>query len=104
MSDANKLSDAQIERLSILSEECGEVILAIGKILRHGYHSKNPDLPSGGRDNKRDLERELGHVFASVEILNRAGDVNLFEIVEESATKIVKIKAWLHETHPGVNS
>ena len=33
----NKLTPAQAERLAILIEECGEVIQAATKILRHGY-------------------------------------------------------------------
>lgn len=37
------------------AEECGEVIFAIGKILRHGYKSYHPE---GSTDNREDLRRE----------------------------------------------
>ena len=37
MNNFNQLTPAETERLAILAEECGEVIQAVGKILRHGY-------------------------------------------------------------------
>ena len=37
----NGLSESEQERLSILIEECGEVVQAACKILRHGYESFN---------------------------------------------------------------
>ena len=48
----NQLSDAQLERLYILSEELGEAQQAVGKILRHGYDSKHPET---GITNKESL-------------------------------------------------
>ena len=39
----NRLSPAEDERLTVLAEECSEVIQAICKIQRHGYESFNPD-------------------------------------------------------------
>ena len=53
----NKLTPAQAERLAMLAEECGEVIQAVGKILRHGFESRHPN---GGETNKDALLRELG--------------------------------------------
>lgn len=41
----NGLTTAQAERLAMLAEECGEVIQAVSKILRHGYNSAHPDRP-----------------------------------------------------------
>jgi hypothetical protein len=38
----NGLTPAEAERLALLAEECGEVIQAIGKVLRHGYESRHP--------------------------------------------------------------
>lgn len=43
----NGLTPAEAERLAMLSEECGEVIQIIGKILRHGYDSYHPDDQPG---------------------------------------------------------
>ena len=70
----NGLTDAQAERLAILIEECGEVVQAATKVLRHGYLSENPVYPDRG--NNRDmLERELGDVMCSVALLNKAKDI-----------------------------
>lgn len=38
----SNLSNAEIERLAVLSEECGETMQLVGKILRHGYESYHP--------------------------------------------------------------
>lgn len=54
----NKLTPAEAERLAWLMEECGEVIQAAGKILRHGYDSTDPTNPDHA-GNRADLEREL---------------------------------------------
>ena len=70
MSQFNKLSDSQIEALSLLSEECGEVVLAVGKILRHGFDSVSPYDPDGP-NNREQLEKELGDVVVAREILLR---------------------------------
>lgn len=39
----NDLTPAERERLAMLSEEAGEIVQMIGKILRHGYESYHPD-------------------------------------------------------------
>jgi hypothetical protein len=69
----NKLTPAELERLSILSEELGEAIQVIGKILRHGYNSCHPN---GGPDNKRLLEAECGDIRTAMIRLCNAGDLS----------------------------
>lgn len=69
------LTKAQIERLAYLSEECGELIQAIGKVLRHGYDSKNPDAV-GHLGNRFDLENEAGDVLSGIKMLIDKGDIN----------------------------
>ena len=59
----NKLTPAEAERLALLSEECAEVIMAIGKILRHGFESRHPN---GGPTNRQTLERECGDLRHAV--------------------------------------
>ncbi len=59
----NQLSPSEAERLAMLAEGCGEVVQAIGKILRHGYESTHPD---GGPTNRATLERECGDVYHSI--------------------------------------
>ena len=41
MSIANRLTDAQAERLAYLIEECSHVSNAAAKILRHGYYTRS---------------------------------------------------------------
>ena len=86
---ANRLSLAQIERLAILSEECGEVVQAIGKILRHGYKSK-------GWSNKEDLETEIGNIMAAVERLHQAGDIDMDAVSDACSDKLYTNPAITH--------
>jgi NTP pyrophosphatase (non-canonical NTP hydrolase) len=92
MSDfSNKLTDAQVERLAILSEECGEVIQIVGKILRHGYHSCNPTVDeTKQKPNVALLEKELGDLMWIISKLDLFADIN-FPVPNTSAT----INAWI---------
>jgi hypothetical protein len=46
--------------LAQLAEEAGEVVAAVGKTLRFGLDSDNPELPDGIREKNRVwLKREL---------------------------------------------
>ena len=58
MNHYNELTPAELELLAHLSEECGEIISIIGKIMRHGYSSVNPDDPEKG-SNRVQLENEI---------------------------------------------
>lgn len=68
MDHFNGLSPAQAERLAMLAEECGEVIQAVGKILRHGYDSYHPDqqgvAPHLRFTNRQALGKELCDLMA----------------------------------------
>lgn len=92
----NHLSDAEAERLAILSEECGEVIQAVSKILRHGYLSRNPNLPDGSIGNRCMLEKEIGDVRWAVEAMIEAKDVNNGEIEGWKVSKAEKARPYLH--------
>ena len=69
----NELSPAEEERLYLLIEECGEVVQAATKILRHGYNSYHPERPLV--TNKDELVNELHDLLATIEILEDAKDV-----------------------------
>lgn len=69
----NGLSPAETERLSMLAEECGEVVQVVGKILRHGYASHHPETQVS---NLEALERELSDVLAVMSIMSAAYDIN----------------------------
>lgn len=70
------LTRAEIERLAMLIEECGEVIQAATKILRHGYRSHHPhDTRNPPMINRISLEQELGDVLAIYKIMVAAKDL-----------------------------
>jgi NTP pyrophosphatase (non-canonical NTP hydrolase) len=95
MKQFNKLTPAEAERLFLLLEEMGEAQQAIGKVLRHGYESSNPDqlVPL---DNRYWLARELGDVRAAMIILCDSGDVSKDLIHASAHDKIIRVKQWLH--------
>lgn len=74
MQHFNGLSPAEAERLAYLIEELGEAQQAVGKILRHGYESHNPDAPQLG-DNRMQLSKELVDVAGAIARMAAAGDV-----------------------------
>ena len=94
---SNGLSDSQVERLAILSEELGEAQQCIGKILRHGYESYNPISPTG-MTNREELEREVGDITFAIELLTRGvmKDLSKVAIAKRAAEKSVSIERWLH--------
>ena len=90
-----KLSDAQIELLSLVAEECAETIQAITKILRHGYDSTNP-LIENGPSNRDHLEKELGDVTAAIAMLCTSGDVSKYTCMAHAKDKVDSVGQWLH--------
>lgn len=94
----NQLTPAEDERLSILAEECGEVIVAIMKIKRHGYASFDPTVVEGP-SNRTALECEIGHLRNALRMLINAGDINEAEIVRAQTKKARGIGQWLHHQH-----
>ena len=91
----NNLTPAQLERLAILSEECGEVQQMIGKIIRHGYDSHNP-FDSKKTPNRSLLEKELGDVEFAVKQMIDSSDINRATIGGHSMIKAESIKPYLH--------
>lgn len=92
----NGMAKDEIERLAILMEECGEVVLACGKILRHGYESFNPDKIEDGVDNRCDLEKELGDVVYAMRLMYAHADVDFTRVQEFASTKPERIRPYLH--------
>jgi NTP pyrophosphatase (non-canonical NTP hydrolase) len=79
-----------------LAEECGEVIKAAMKILRHGYGSTNPDIQPALSNNRGDLMDELGHVEFAVHLLVESGDLSPRRISISAAQKKLKVQPYLH--------
>lgn len=95
MTHFNQLTPAEAERLALLAEECAEVIQIVGKILRHGYESCNPDA-SHTTTNRELLETELGHVDFAQKLLAIAGDVRGIAISSAYLHKQEKVGRYLH--------
>lgn len=100
----NKLTPEEIERLAMLSEECGEVVQIVGKILRHGYESRNPFAPAklGEKSptNRELLIGELRDIAAIVRMMENQNDIDVFpEYLDPDAIIRDTIKRKLHFTH-----
>jgi NTP pyrophosphatase (non-canonical NTP hydrolase) len=91
---SNKLTDVEVERLSLLLEELGEAQQAIGKIMRHGYESGWQ-----GSNNRDDLTDELGQVLFAIDLLAANGDVEQSELCEYRECKSESVKRFLHYKH-----
>lgn len=91
----DRLKPAELERLALLSEELGEAVKAIGKILRHGYNQHNPkdEVPI---TNREQLERELGDVLFSIELLTSEGDVEADHIDRHRYRKLASAPEYLY--------
>ncbi len=87
------LTGSEIERLAILAEECGEVVQAVGKVLRHGWESQSP---YGSKPNRVALEREIGNVRAVVNLMLDAGDVRLGDVQAWQRAKRLSLEKWTH--------
>jgi uncharacterized membrane protein YccC len=90
----NQLTEAEAERLSILIEECGEVVQAACKILRHGYDSDNKG--NLAETNRQALEREIGDLGHAIRRMEKAADLNPLVITARAASKSESIRAYLH--------
>ena len=73
------------ETLTILSEECAEVIQADSKLIRFGPYDEG---------NVAELEKELGDVMAMILILDYYGYVKLDNIKEQIEPKLQKLKKY----------
>jgi NTP pyrophosphatase (non-canonical NTP hydrolase) len=87
-----KMNDATKEILTILQEECAEVIVEVSKCFRFG-----PDQMMEGVDvtNMQRLQKELGDLQAMIELLidNKVG-VTAQGLKEAKKAKFEKLKQW----------
>jgi NTP pyrophosphatase (non-canonical NTP hydrolase) len=73
------------EILTILSEECAEVIQASSKLQRFGT---NDEL------NQKKLEAEIGDLMAMILILNYYGLIREEELMKQVKSKLTKLKRY----------
>jgi NTP pyrophosphatase (non-canonical NTP hydrolase) len=79
------------EIMSILQEECAEVIQAVSKINRFGLDNHKPGKP---KTNKEHLEEELGDLLAMIDLLQSNGVVSLESLETAKNAKFEKLKKW----------
>jgi len=61
------------QKLGYLVEECGEVQAAVGKSIRWGLNSTNPELPEAERESNRMwVLRELKDLRNAIDIVEKA--------------------------------
>lgn len=91
----NKLTEAELERLALLNEDCAEVMHIVSKIIRHGYESTDPtkkDSPT----NRKLLEKEMGDLEWSLNFMKRVDDVFALQIIEHRARREFEVGKYLH--------
>lgn len=87
----NKIEDY----LTILQEECAEVIQAISKIKRFGEYSKNPYIENS-KNNKVTLNEEIGDLLAMVDIIIQESDLLNIELINNAKEKKKnKVPKWI---------
>lgn len=92
----NGMTPAEAERLHLLMEECGEVIQAAAKVLRHGYEGFNPllEVPIRNRDV---LAAEMGDLWYAMHLVTvGTEDVDGLRCLIHSQIKAVNASRWLH--------
>ena len=85
------MNDDTKEILTILQEECAEVIVEVSKCFRFG-----PDQMMEGVDvtNMQRLQKELGDLQAMIDLCIIHGLVNVEDVMSASKNKIEKLKKW----------
>jgi len=79
------------EIMSILQEECSEVIQAVSKINRFGIDNYKPGKP---KTNREHLEEELGDLLAMIELLEDNGVIDKDKTEIAKRAKFEKLKKW----------
>lgn len=85
-----------LEILAIVAEECGEVVQAIGKALRHGIMDVNPKT---GETNREALLTELSDLSLTIEMLQIILGDNRESILIRKVIKRIKLRKYLHSVN-----
>jgi hypothetical protein len=93
--ELNLPTQAELERLAILVEECAEVQQIAMKIMRHGYESYNP-FDESKTTNRNLLNKELGDLEFAARFMMDNNDISRMAIAEQEGLKHEAIKKYLH--------
>lgn len=96
----NKLYPSELERLAMLAEELGETQVAIGKIMRHGYESRDP-TDSKHPGNRAALAGEIGDVLGEIYRLLKHGDVDDRIVDARRRMRVDASEPYTHHQSPG---
>lgn len=83
------MTDKEKEILSILQEECAEVIQAVSKCFRFGFESVHQD-----KNNLQRLEDELGDLQCMISLLLENEIVNENNLNKAELNKFQKLQKW----------
>lgn len=89
------MTNAELERLAILAEECGEVVQIVNKIIRHGYESHTP-FDEKETTNRELLEKELGDLEFIIRLMKKESDIDSTNVSVAESRKYRTIKQYLH--------
>ena len=79
------------KNLTLLVEECSEVIQAVTKIQRFGIDDVHPKT---GKSNREELTQELGDLLLKINILVANGTVSESEALSATYKKALKLTKW----------
>lgn len=91
----NGISYPAAERLALLGEECAEVAKEIGKIQRHGYPSRNPDV-ADSPTNREALEHEIGDLLWAIDLMAHCGDISMLRVKQNDGNRHARKTRYLH--------
>jgi hypothetical protein len=89
----NNLTPKQMELLSMLAEEAGEIVQAAMKAQRHGLESQHPD---GGPDNRIYISMECGDLIGVITACIKAGIIEKTAMTVSAQGKMERAKPYLH--------
>lgn len=92
------LTPAETELLALLIEECGEVIQAASKVLRHGWDSYDPTRRGERPTNQETLAKEMGQLEFAMLLLKDPSHpaVRYADVADAFDRKRETIGQWLH--------
>jgi NTP pyrophosphatase (non-canonical NTP hydrolase) len=86
------MNKTQAEVLTILQEECAELIQAISKVFRFGIESYNPDDSS--INNRDQLKKELADVSTMISLSMFAYGISHAELKLETTRKVERLQKY----------
>ena len=78
-----------LELLTVLMEECSEVIQAAAKCQRYGWESEYE-----GSTARENLEKELGDLQCMIDLLHQHDVVSFTAMDEQAERKHEKLRRW----------